>query len=236
MQRGERIRLYLDLIATLAIIAASATFVWTMLVSRRNAPADAPSALDVGEIGETLVGVETTPAPTSLRFGQARVVFIEFSDFQCPYCAQYARETYPQIEAELVRPGLLDYVFRHFPLSSHANALAASEMVECAGSQGQYLAMRTRLFSSQEALMPPRLLDYGAKIGLDRAALQRCLADGGGRAQVEADIAEGVRLGVSSTPTFFIGKTKPDGTIVLLRRIRGLPPSHAIRSELQKLL
>jgi protein-disulfide isomerase len=174
--------------------------------------------------------------PTTLRAAQARIAVIEFSDFQCPYCAQYAQQTYPQLETEFIRPGLVSYVFRHFPLSNHANAFTASEAAECAGGQGKYLAMRLSLFANQRDLTPPRLLDYAADNGLDPGTFQKCLAEGQAKAQVKTDITEGQRLGVTSTPTFFIGEIKPDGTITVFRRIRGALPYHVIRAELQKLL
>jgi protein-disulfide isomerase len=234
MLRVERVRVGLDVLATAAIVAASMTFIWTV---RGGAVPSAPVAsAGEKEIGEMVADIDTTATPTTLRTGQAKVAFIEFSDFQCPYCAQYAKEVYPQLESEFVRPGLVSYVFRHFPLSNHANAFSASEAAECAARQGQYLAMRTSLFANGDALTPPRVLEYAGAIGLNRDALQKCLADGIARPQVKADIAEGERLGVKSTPTFFVGEVKPDGTITVFRRIRGARPYHAIRSELQKLL
>jgi protein-disulfide isomerase len=236
MQRGERIRLYLDIVATLAIVAASATFMWSVAAGRGTVPGASASAVGENQIGELVADVDTTVTPTTLQTGQPKIALIEFSDFQCPYCAQYAQETYPQLETEFIRPGLVSYVFRHFPLSNHAHAFTASEAAECAGRQGQYLAMRSSLFGNQRALMPPRLLDYAAGIGLNREAFQECLAQGLAKAQVKADMGEGERLGVKSTPTFFVGEVKPDGRITVFRRIRGARPYHVIRAELQKLL
>ena len=236
MQRGERLRFYLDVVATLAMVAASATLIWTVFAGGRNAPAAAAADAKGGLGADMVTDAETTATPTTLRNGQPKIAFIEFSDFQCPFCAKYAQETYPQLETEFVRPGLVSYVFRHFPLSNHANAFTAGEAAECAGSQGQYQAMRMSLFVNQRALVRPRLPDYAAAIGLNRNAFERCLADGAGRAQVKADIAEGERLGVNSTPTFFVGEVKRDGTITVFRRIRGAQPYSVIRAELQKLL
>jgi protein-disulfide isomerase len=236
MQRGERIRLCLDVVATLAIVAASATFIRIAGARDGTAPAASASAVEEKQLGELVTDVDTTATTTTLRSGQAKIALIEFSDFQCPYCAQYAQEIYPQLETEFIRPGLVSYVFRHFPLPNHANAFTASEAAECAGSQGQYLAMRMALFANSHALMPPRLMEYAAGIGLNREAFQKCLAEGLGKAQVKADIAEGERLGVRSTPTFFLGEVKPNGAIIVFRRIRGSRPYHVIRAELQKLI
>ena len=236
MQRGERLRLYLDVVATMAMIAASATVIWTVVARGTNAPAAAAAAVNGAPGAELVTDVATAATPTALRSEQAKIAFIEFSDFQCPFCARYAQESYPKLETEFVRTGLVNYVFRHFPLSNHANAFAAGEAAECAGSQGQYLPMRMSLFANQRALMPSRLLDYAVAIGLNRTAFEKCLADGAASAQVKADIAEGERLGVTSTPTFFVGEVKRDGTIRVFRRIRGAQPYHIIRAELQKLL
>lgn len=233
MQRRERIGLFLDVVATSAILAASATLIWTNLASGRAASAPAFAAQ---KVGETVPEIETTATPTTLTRGRAKIAIIEFSDFQCPFCAQYAQEVYPHLESEFIRPGLVNYVFRYFPLANHANAFAASEAAECAANHGQYLAMRSVLFANHPALTPPRLLDYAAAIGLNRKAFEQCLADGLGKAQVKADMAEGERLGVTSTPTFFVGTVQSNGTIRVFRRVRGSLPYHVIRAELQKLL
>lgn len=233
MLRGERIRLLLDGIATSAILAASATLIWTLSAGGRVAPAP---PLAAQQVGEAVTGLETTATPTTLPGARAKIAMIEFSDFQCPFCAQYARETYPRLEREFVRPGIVTYVFRHFPLADHANALGASEAAECAARLGQDSAMRANLFANQHALAPPLLFEYAGAIGLDRKAFQQCLAHSLAKPQVQADIAEGERLGVSSTPTFFIGSIRRDGTIVLTRRIRGVLPYHALRAELEKVL
>lgn len=233
MLRGERIRLSLDVIATSAILAASIVLIWTVSMGGRVA---STQPLPAQQFGEVLTGLDTKVAPTTLAGDRARIAMIEFSDFQCPFCAQYAREIYPHLESEFIKAGLVTYVFRHFPLANHANAFAASEAAECAARQGQYSVMRGNLFANQHALSPPHLLDYAAASGLNRAAFQQCLDDGLAKAQVQADMAEGERLGVTSTPTFFIGSIRRDGTIALSRRMRGAFPYHLLRAQLQKLM
>src|SRR5687768_2217706 len=78
----------------------------------------------------------------------AKVVVVEFTDYQCPFCARHVRDTMPQIEAEYVKTGKVRYVTREFPLEAiHPQAFKASEAALCAGDQGKYWEMHVRLFA-----------------------------------------------------------------------------------------
>src|SRR5262245_42566667 len=96
----------------------------------------------------------------------AKVTLVEFSDYQCPYCARYVRETYPQIDNEYIDTGKVKLVFVDFPIESiHRLAFKAAEAARCSGEQGQYWQMHDQLFAH-----PAKLDDWAAHaqaVGLD---------------------------------------------------------------------
>jgi protein-disulfide isomerase len=126
---------------------------------------------------------------------------VEFSDFQCPYCAR-ANGVLKQVEQRYA--GKVRVVFRHFPLPSHKEAAKAAEAAGCAGAQGRFWEMHDKLFANQRAQAASDLKRYAAEIGLDGGPFDRCLDSGSYAKVVEEDVAEGRRHGVTGTPTFFV--------------------------------
>jgi len=154
----------------------------------------------------------------------ATLALVEFSDFQCPYCGAYTRDTYPHIQRDYVRRGLVNYVFRHFPLDTiHPFAVKAAEAAECAGEQGKFWEMHDRLFAYQDRLNDAAVQQYAADTGLDVRRFVSCLK-GRVTQRIKEDKAEGLRLGVVSTPTFFLGVVDSDGTIKIRRKVTGAQP------------
>src|SRR3989338_6612792 len=76
----------------------------------------------------------------------AKITIVEFSDFQCPFCARFYTETLPMIEKNYIDTGKVKLVYRDFPLSFHQNAQKAAEAAECAGEQVKYYEMHNMLF------------------------------------------------------------------------------------------
>ncbi len=106
----------------------------------------------------------------------------------------------------------LQYVFRHFPLTTvHPHAEPAAEAVEAAGAQGKFWAMHDVLFSNQERLTGPYLLGYAKVLGLDVERFGLELAADVYAPKVREDFMSGVRSGVNGTPTFFINGLRHDG-------------------------
>ena len=128
---------------------------------------------------------------------------MEFSDFQCPYCARFFLQTYPQIRQEY--EGKIKFVYRDFPLTTiHANAEKAAEATECADEQGKYWEYHDLLWTKQEALDVSSLKSYAAGLGLDTAAFDECLDSGKYASEVEKNLQDGVSYGVQGTPAFLI--------------------------------
>jgi protein-disulfide isomerase len=131
----------------------------------------------------------------------APITIVEFSEYQCPFCAR-VNPTLKQIEEKYA--GKVRLVFKDFPLPNHAQAPKAAEAAHCAGEQDKYWPLHDRLFANQQQLQVPELKAHAATVGLDQAAFDQCLDSGKHAANVQADIDLGSSLGVQSTPTLFI--------------------------------
>jgi len=134
----------------------------------------------------------------------AKITIIEFSDFQCPYCARYVTETFPQIEKEYIATGKVFYVFHQYPLPFHQYAQKAAESAECAGEQDKFWEMHDKLFANQDKLTEVDLKGYAANLGLDTSKFNTCLSSGQFTDSVQADMELGQSMGVNGTPSFFI--------------------------------
>lgn len=166
----------------------------------------------------------------------AKVVLVEFTDYQCPFCGRHVRDTMPQIEAEYVKTGKIRYVTREFPIESiHPQAFKASEAALCAGDQGKYWEMHARLFANQKALAPADLQSHAQAVGLDQAKFSKCLESGTKGAKVRKDLADGAKVGVTGTPAFFIGVV--DGSNVkVTRAIKGAFPFPSFKTAIDAVL
>jgi len=166
----------------------------------------------------------------------AKLTVIEFSDFECPYCARHARESLPQLDRDYIQTGKIRYVFRHFPLAQiHPRAVKAGEAAECARLQGKFWPFHDRLFAFQKELERPALINHARAIGLDQSAFETCL-NGQAAATVLADLNEGTDLGINATPTFFFGFDQNDGTVHVVERLVGARPYAAFQSVLEGML
>lgn len=186
-----------------------------------------PPAFDLSVAGAATKG--HTDAP---------LVLIEFSDFQCPFCARYTRDTFSQVERDYVETGKLRYVFRHFPLEQlHPQALGAAQAAECALGQGKFWEMHTRLFANQQALGAADLLKTAQSLGLKMPAFQQCVSSqAASPVKIRQDQTEGARAGITGTPTFFLGTMTKEGKVKVARRLVGAQPYAAIKTAIDALL
>ena len=139
----------------------------------------------------------------------APITIVEYTDFQCPFCSRHFNETFPQIKSQFVDEGIVRYVFKDFPLNNiHPQAAVAAEAARCAGDQEAYLEMHNLLFERQNDWSGQAPIDifteYAGELGLDADAFKQCLSDDKYASAVEADLQEGIELGVTGTPAFFI--------------------------------
>lgn len=140
----------------------------------------------------------------------AKVKLVEFSDFQCPAC----QAVEPFIEKlHLDYPDQVQIIYRHFPLSQHTHSQQAAILAESSGEQGKFWEMHDRLFGTQQQWsgLPdatPFFQNLVKELGLDENKIKQSEEDNNIKVRIDEDIAEGNRLGVSSTPTFFLNGRK----------------------------
>jgi protein-disulfide isomerase len=159
------------------------------------------------------------PTPTSatdeeagvLGSANAPVTILEYSDYQCPYCRRHVLQTLPQIKKTYVDTGQIRYIFKDFPLESHANALQAAEAARCAGAQGDFWSMHGRLFELQgewagqdQEQVLDTFVQYAQDLGLDTAIFRECLTSEQFVAQIAQDMQDGQQAGLQGTPSFLI--------------------------------
>jgi protein-disulfide isomerase len=223
--------LVVDRMASIALIIAAGVVIWSVVgrqVPRRPAADKPPNAVED-------VALVTAPVG-EMGSSAAPIVLVEFADFQCPFCARFARETYASIHRDFIEQGSVAYFTRHLPLNAlHPLAYAAAEAAECARDQDAYPAMRTALFDNPTRLSPTDLLNHARGFGLSIARFERCLREDAS-SRVDADLAEATRLGVTATPTFFAGIRKSDGALSLVKRINGAQKYEVFRQTLQQLV
>jgi len=146
----------------------------------------------------------------------AEITIIEFSDFQCPFCARFNTQTLPSIFEEYISQGKVKLVFRDFPIQSiHPNALPASVAAECANEQGKFKEMHDKLFDNQNQWNKQETIDalslfkqYALEMKLDSKIFESCLDNGKYIDEISKDLKDGQDYGVSGTPGFFIGNEK----------------------------
>jgi len=132
---------------------------------------------------------------------RAPITIVEFSDYECQFCAQAEPTVKRLLEAY---PGKVRLVLETYPLSIHPNAPKASEAALCAGEQQRYWDMHDLLFANQNALKVDDFKGYARRLGLDAGRFDACLDSGRMAAAVERGRKAGEKLGINSTPTFFV--------------------------------
>ena len=169
-----------------------------------RAPAAAPTAAPPG-FAEQEVSIGDSPV---MGKEKAPVTIIEYSDYQCPFCARNFNDVMPILEEEYIDTGKVKFVMRENPLTNlHPDAMKASMAALCAGDQGKYWEMQKELFTNQKQLKEDNLKTYAANIGLNTASFNECLDGNQHQSTISKDMASGAKLGVRGTPGFFIGLT-----------------------------
>jgi protein-disulfide isomerase len=142
------------------------------------------------------------PAGTPSRGpATAPVVMVEYTDYQCPYCARVQ----PVLDQLLERyDGKLRHVFKNLPLPMHAEAQVASEAALCAGDQDKYWEFHNWLFKNQRNISRETMLGAAAELGMDTELFSACVDQGTYTERVDADMREARSFGITGTPGFLI--------------------------------
>ena len=204
----------LDRVQSVAVLVTCVTLLYLGVSERiRNGLPDAPLPKAV---------VPFDDAPT-IGSADASVVLMIFSDYECPFCGRFARETWPQIKVKDVDTEKVLVVYRQAPLEIHRNARLAAAAALCANRLGQNFAeMDALLFQDQKRLDRPALLERASRIGLGVDLFNDCL-DGPVQQVLTAESEAVAQLGMRSTPSFYIGRREGAG-ISVLERIKGAQP------------
>lgn len=157
----------------------------------------------------------------------APVAVVEFGDFGCSACGQFARESLSALHDEFVETGKVRWKYVPFLLGAFPNAAEAARAAECAAEQDAFWAMHDRLFAEQRAWSTSRKPEtlfrrYAGDLELDAARFDSCYREKRGDERTRANNRAAARLGVRATPTFFING----------KRLEGAPPLELFRALL----
>ena len=193
-------------LAVLAVVLGIAVF--ALLKSGSGAPAAAagppPAVVDDGFRGHTLGD------------SSAKVEITEYSDFECPFCANFATIQMPTIKEQLIATHKVRWRYRDFPIPGHAYGRFAAHAAQCAGEQGKFWEMHDQLFYhhqwAQTGKDPSRLFrDFARAIGLNLDRYDACMKSGRYASRIEFSHQEGLNALVDGTPTFYINGKKFTG-------------------------
>ncbi len=183
----------------------------TALLGAHPGPARAQTAQALA--GEDAYGTLLRRAGMSRARGAAGapVTVYEVADFQCPFCAEFANETFERIDSAYIRPGTVQWVFVNLPLTMHMNAFQAAEAALCAGGVGdKFWKMHQRLYRSQAewtgAADPHALfLRYAREAGVPGPAYSACVRSERVWPVILRDATYAAAAHIEGTPTYIIG-------------------------------
>lgn len=142
----------------------------------------------------------------------APLTIVEFSDFQCPFCARFRTETFDQIKKQYIDTGKVKFVYRDFPLTSiHPVAQKSAEASECADEQGKFWEYHDKIFLNQDLLSLSSLKQWAADLKLDTKKFNECLDSGKYTSEVNNDLKDSAAAGGRGTPYFIVGEIPLSG-------------------------
>ncbi len=141
----------------------------------------------------------------------AKLVVVEFSDFQCPFCRKFYVESLKQFKKEYVETGKVMFVYRDFPLNFHPMAEISGEAAQCANDQGKFWELHDKIFDEQQkrgtgtiSYSEADLKKWAEEIGLNMDEFNACLNEGKYKDEVNKDFDYGYKQGIRGTPGFYI--------------------------------
>jgi protein-disulfide isomerase len=229
----------LDVIATIMVIVASTAVLALTIANWRDRP-DSPPVIGGGP-----VQLSPSPPPPDaphdldgaalMGSRNARVVLVQYSDFECPFCGQFVRDTWPELKKRYVESGKVLAAFRHLPLPRHQNAKQAAVAANCAGRQGKFWQMHDGLFEPRSALTPDVMRGMVSRLQLDAPAYEQCVRDYP-TDNLSADNGYANKFRIQVTPTFLIGVMTPRQTVDVTNVLVGAQPLSAFTAVLDDLL
>ncbi len=168
--------------------------------------------------GNALGGDDNVDVPERAVSAQGRalgspdapVTMVEYSDFQCPYCARAARTTTPRIEEQYVADGRVRLVFHYMAFEGPESVMAA-QAAECANDQGRFWDYRDTLFENQRRFSVEDLQSFAQELELDTETFSQCLDSGKHEQLVTGETQRAFDQGIDTTPTFIVGEQTVEG-------------------------
>jgi protein-disulfide isomerase len=234
-QLGAAAKTALDVIATILVIVASGAVIVTTLLPRivtSGTPTDharPAGQLSVPRIAQSLSGLPT------IGGRNAKVAIIEYSDFQCPFCATFANDTFKSLKRDYLDSGRVLLAFRNFPLQSHPTARSAAKNAVCASEQGRFWQMHDLLFERQGEPSGEAGQSLAANLGLDAARFDQCMRTRAS-AQIDRDVESAAAIGITATPTFVLGVIESADTVKATHVLVGAESAASFGARLDQLL
>jgi protein-disulfide isomerase len=189
----------------------------------------------MGVDGEVFRGEATAP-----------VAIIEYADIECPFCRHFERDIYPRVFDDYIKTGKARLYYRDMPLPFHEHAVPAARAAHCAGEQGKFWEMHDSLFTDNVRVPSPSgrsglgtgdIDERAAKLGLDTAKLDACIASTRFADVIKHSSEEAAKMNIEGTPTFVIGTIGPNGNVVSVKKtIVGAQPFGAFKAAIDPLL
>ena len=196
---------FMGIISAIAILGIAGTAVFGILYFNKNNNLDNKIVDQNQDQAQdtTEPAVELTIADSDHVLGNrdGKVKIFEFSDFQCPYCAQF-HKVMNQIVAEY--PNDVAWIYKQFPIQSHPLGLPGAIATECAGDQGKFWEMSDIIFTNQQTLVAEDFAKFANELNLDVDAFNLCMSDNPHNDKIANDYQTGISSGVRGTPSSFV--------------------------------
>ena len=166
----------------------------------------------------------------------APLVLVEFSDYQCTFCARYTKETYPEIYKNYINTGKLRYVFVDKPLPFHNMATDAAEAAHCAAEQGKFSEIHKEMMSSPESLND--LTTLASSLDIDMQKFETCMETKKYAGKIASNLSLAMKLNIAAVPGFVIASSDPDNPqkVKGISFIRGSKPFTEFQKEIDQAL
>src|SRR3989338_9919304 len=194
----------------LAILAAGLMISGSLLYSNGIGSKSGLAKIKQDPQGNVRVDVSADDDP-SLGNKNAKVTIIESSDYQCPFCRTFWKESFSQLKKEYIDTGKVRFVYRDYPLSFHPMAEPSAQAGQCADEQGKYWEFHDKIFGEEEkkgqgtvTYTVAEVKRWASEISLDGPSFNECLDSGKYKDEVAKDFSDGSAAGVSGTPSVFI--------------------------------
>lgn len=157
------------------------------------------------------------PREIDITYGKgnanARVVITEYSDYQCPFCARFTLDTLPLLQNDYIETGKVKFVFKDYPIPNHKYAQIAAQATYCAGEQNEefFWKMHVSLFENQKDITKEDMIKRAESMGINSNVFRSCLETEKYKNLVLRNRQDGIRAGVTGTPTLFINDQKITG-------------------------